>query len=391
MSWFRSTSSSRRAIAAALALCVGTAAAADRTEAARLTPAERQRVLRLSPLAAPPADPGNPVGDDDRAARLGQRLFFERRLSPRGVTCATCHDPARGFADGQPLSTGIVRGRRHTPTLWNVAFGRWYFWDGRADSLWSQALSPIESPTEMGGSRQAVADLVAADRALRRDYTAIFGEPTNDAEEIFANVGRALAAYERRLVSREAPLDRFVAALRRGASSAALSNSAVRGLKLFLGRGQCHVCHSGPNLSDGEFHNTGSLAPVGDQLADGGRYEGIVRLLASPHRRRDLPALLKQTPEMWGQFKTPTLRNVARTAPYMHDGRFATLREVLQFYSETAGKGPPTLQGERILRPAHFTGEEIDDLLALLEALTDESLPASLLHPPDDDEKLPGS
>lgn len=374
------------------------------------TESERQRILQLSPLGPPPADPSNSVADDIRAALLGQRLFFDTRLSSGNVSCATCHIPHHGFTDGVPIGKGIARGRRHTPSLWNVAYNRWYFWDGRADSLWSQALSPIENPTEMNGSRASIARLIADDPALRRDYEAIFGALSQSADDIasheenqdhsnvtnriFANTGKAIAAYERRLISQRSPLDRYADALRSGRTSTALSQAAQRGLQLFIGRGNCRLCHSGPNFTDGEFHNTGVPPASSGDRTDGGRYEGIPRLQAGEFSRQsrfsdsrtgaaaDLLRNVRRTPDTWGQFKTPTLRNVAQTAPYMHHGQLASLRDVLAFYSTVAGSVDQGPDGERILTPLHLTAQETDDLLAFLESLTDESLDPSLLDAP---------
>src|SRR5262249_10473588 len=144
-----------------------------------------------SPLGAPPVDPSNSVADDEGAARLGQRLFFDRRLSSGEVSCSTCHDPGHGFSDRKPVSEGVGQGRRHTPSLWNVAYNRWYFWDGRRDSLWSQALTPMESESEMGGTRLQVAHLVAADPELRGAYESVFG-PLPDVSDLarFPAAGR---------------------------------------------------------------------------------------------------------------------------------------------------------------------------------------------------------
>lgn len=390
---------------------------------------ERRRILELSPLGPPSGDPSNAVADDAAAARLGQRLFFEPRLSSGDVSCATCHVPTSGFTDGKQLSVGMGRGRRHTPSLWNVAYNRWYFWDGRADSLWSQSLSPIETDSEMAGDRLRAMRLLEDDPGLRAAYETVFG-PRPDLSDrnrfpaaahpvpgrpddprtlawtamqdgdraavdtVFTNLGKSIAAYERRLISRRAAFDQFVDALRAGRDDTAFSLSARRGLKVFIGRGQCRVCHGGPNFTDGEFHNTGVPALAQTGPADAGRHDGIALLLASPFnllgRNSDdrgpsagqLLRFLRKTPESWGQFKTPSLRNVARVAPYMHQGQLATLRDVLQFYSERAGSTDSGANGERILKPLHLTPGEIEDLLAFLESLTDEAIDPELMRAP---------
>jgi cytochrome c peroxidase len=382
---------------------------------------ERRRILELSPLGPPPADPSNAVADDDAAVILGQRLFLESRLSSGGVSCATCHVPHHGFTDAKQVSEGVGRGRRHTPSLWNVAYNRWWFWDGRTDSLWSQALAPIENGTEMAGDRLQAAHLISRDAGLREAYESVFGplpdltdpgrfptaghpvlgkpgDPRSVAwsgmteadrtivNRVFANIGKAIAAYERRLVSRHSKFDRFAEALRAGEDSAVLPIPAQRGLKLFVGRGQCRVCHGGPNFTDGEFHNTG--VPPLDETGrkDAGRYAGISLVLSNPFNLKgrfsddrsesagEKLSFLRVTPETWGQFKTPSLRNVALVAPYMHQGQLATLKDVVEFYSTRAGTVDPGSSGERILKPLHLSPSEIDDLVAFLESLTDDAL-----------------
>jgi cytochrome c peroxidase len=384
--------------AAVLAAAMAAAAPGGR---AGLTPEEVRRALQHSPLPPPPRDTSNARSEDAAAARLGQFLFFEKRLSGDGrFSCATCHDPARAFTDGRVLSAGVGAGRRHTPALWNVAYNRWFFWDGRADSLWSQALKPLESKDEMAGTRDAVYRLFRDDGRLRAAYEAIFGPLPEKADRaavnrVFVSVGKALAAYQRRIVSRNAPFDAFAEGLRSGdeARLAALSEPARRGLALFVGRGQCRTCHVGPNFTDGEFHDIG--VPEGPGLQpDPGRAEGITTLLADEFQAGGLfsddtqseaarsTAFLDRHSVARGQVKTPSLRHVALTAPYMHQGQMATLRDVIRYYSTLEGRRPPGPHDEKILAPLHLTEAEIDDLVAFLESLTGEPLPAELLHPP---------
>ena len=392
-------------------------------------PEEVRRLQRHSPVPQVPPDETNAVADDPAAARLGQALFFDARLSPGArVSCATCHDPAKSWTDGRSLSQGLETGSRNTLSLWNVGYNRWYFWDGRADSLWSQALKPMESPSEMGGSRLAVAWLVWSDPALRAAYTKLFGAPPDvearrlpragapsSAEpgpraawermadedraavnRVFVGVGKAIAAFERRLVSRRSPFDVFVEGLREGdpAKQAALSASAKRGLKLFLGRGNCHVCHAGPTFTDGEFHDTGVPPSGAVALPDIGRLAGIQVLLEddlgaggpwSDDRngpRAGLARYLAPRPEVAGQVKTPSLRNVALSAPYMHEGQLASLRDVLHYYSTLEGRRGLPAQQERILAPLQLSEQEADDLIAFLESLTDTGIAPALLRPP---------
>ncbi len=397
------------------------------------TPAEVELALELSPLPEPPPDPTNAWYEDPAAAALGQALFYDRRFSADGRTaCATCHDPSQGWTDGRRLAKALAFNPRNTMSLWNVAYNRWFYWDGRKDTLWSQALAPFEDPREHGFDRVALLRAIAADEDLAARYAAVFGplpdlsdgerfpdharpvpgEETHaharawaamapaDREEVdrhFARVGKAIAAFERQIVSRDAPFDRFVAALRGGdpAGFDALPESAQRGFALFVGEARCLVCHDGPNFTDGEFHS--NLFPAGEEGGDLGRPRGVRRLLADPFNassrhadddgatgRVKLAFPPRRQAHPPGEFKTPGLRNVARTAPYMHEGQVATLADVVRFYSTLEGAAQPGPEGERILRPLHLSEEQQADLVAFLEALTDESLPPELLGPPAD-------
>jgi cytochrome c peroxidase len=360
---------------------------------------EIKKIVKHSPLPAP-TDPTNKFLNNESAVRLGHLLFFDTRLSVNGkFACATCHDPAKGFADGKQLAEGLQKGRRHTPSLWNVAYNRWFFWDGRADSLWSQALHPLESEVEMGGSRQAVLRLLASDEHLRLEYVSCFGELPKEpiaVDRVIVNVGKAIAAYESRLISRRSPFDIFVEGLtsKDEKKKSMLSQAAQRGLKLFLGRANCRTCHMGPNFTDGEFHDT-RVPPLGDGAAtDAGRFTGVEELLRDPFnvmsqfsddrskRTRAKIEFLANTQENWGRFKTPTLRNTAQSAPYMHQGQFATLREVVEYYSTLDKALPAGHHAETILRPLFLSEQEVADLVAFLEGLTDVSIEPRLLQNP---------
>lgn len=423
----------RRAGFALAALALGLAAARSQSpQEVEFTPTEVRRLLQHTGLGEPPADPTNAWAAQERAARLGQRLFFDARLSANGqVSCASCHDPAQGFSDGKQLAEGLGKADRHSPSLWNVGFQRWYFWDGRADTLWGQAVQPLENPVEMGSSRTALARLIASDDALRGGYEEVFGalpaeldpstlpeharpvadDPAHEharawealaperraaVERVAVHAFKALAAYQRRLVSARSPFDVFAEGLRDGDASkrAALSPSAQRGARLFVGRANCRTCHTGPNFSDGEFHDIG-VAPLGGGRArDRGRFGGLERLLADPfnsagphsdardgEKARALSSLVVG-PQSWGEFKTPSLRNVARTAPYMHQGQFARLEDVVHFYSTLEGMLPAGHHAESILMPLDLSAEERLDLLEFLRGLSDEAVDPSLLGPP---------
>lgn len=418
---------------AALALALAAAAPPSPAQVIDFTERELQRIRQHSPLRALPADPTNAWADSPAAALFGQRLFFDTGLSRDGEqSCATCHVPEQDFTDGLVVAEGLAEGPRHTPALWNVAYQRWYFWDGRADTLWAQALQPIENPIELGGSRTAVARRIASDPTLRREYTAVFGplpdevltalpahalpapepgaeertehrawaalEPERQAavDRIFVHVGKAIAAYERRLTTRSSAFDDFVAGLSDGdpAKLARLSPAAQRGLRLFVGRGDCRTCHSGPLFSDGEFHDLGLPTPDGRPSDDGGRLDGLRRLLADPFNsagpHSDAPdgaraarlGRLALRGDLWGQFKTPSLRNVARTPPYMHAGQFATLDDVVDFYDTLARQRDLGHHREQVLVPLRLTAEERADLLAFLHSLSDDPVDPALLSPP---------
>jgi len=392
---------------------------------------EKAILAEMSPLGPVPPDPTNAVADDPRAARLGQFVFFDPRFSANGrVSCATCHDPALSFTDGKVIGEGMSQGERHTPSLWNVAYNRWFFWDGRADTLWSQATKPFESPSEIGGSRLTMAHSVFRDADLRQAYETVFGalpeltlasrfppegRPVPDQPDdpqhrawmsmrpddqtavtrVLVNVGKSIAAYQRRLVSRNSAFDRFVDAVGRNDAAGVEDYplAAQRGLKLFIGEGKCRLCHSGPNLTDREFHDTRLRTPDGAPPRDQGRYAGADKLLHDPFNARgefsdertgaaaEKLEFLANGPQNWGLFKTPTLRNAALTAPYMHLGQLATLRDVMDHYSRLPG-ATDTHHPERILVRLNLTDSQIDDLVAFLESLTDASLDQSLFRKP---------
>ncbi|MGC2411516.1 MAG: cytochrome c peroxidase [Stellaceae bacterium] len=421
------------ATAAGLIAILGAAAPVLNDDRALYTLDELARIYRRSPLGELPPAPTNRVADSAPGAALGQFLFFDRRLSANGeVSCATCHQPARGFTDGQALAKELAFDTRNTPSLLNAAFNHWFFWDGRADSLWSQALQPLENPHEIGGDRLHIAHLVATDAALGAAYERVFGKlpvladtgrfppharPDPDprsamarawqamapadrtaVNRVFSNLGKAIEAYERRLISGGSPFDTYVEGLRTGdlAKEAALSPAATRGLKLFAGAAHCAACHTGPSLSDGEFHNLG-LPLLPGEAPDHGRAAGIPLLRAdifngagpfsddpsgtAARRLQFLPPPRSQL----GAFKTPSLRNIALTAPYMHDGRFATLAQVLEFYAQGKPASHGRLVGTRevtLTLVPHLTTAQSADLVAFLLALTGAPPPPALTEPP---------
>jgi len=397
------------------------------------TPEELAAIYRHSPLPAVPPDPTNAYAENAGAARLGQFLFFDSHLSANGrVACATCHQPDRAFTDGRKLARGIAVGTRNAPSLLDVAFNHWFFWDGRADSLWSQALQPFENPREAGTDRLHIAHLIDGDPALRGAYGRIFG-PLPDLHDrerfpaharpdrnprlglerawvgmapadraavnrLYSNLAKAIEAYERELIDPGSAFDRYVAALRSGDSTQqnVLSPVAKRGLKLFVGAGNCELCHAGPTFSDGQFHNLG-LPVLDGEAADTGRAGGLGLLRADPFNgtgafsderdgaARSRIAYLPAPASQLGAFKTPDLRNVALTSPYMHDGRFATLAAVLEFYAQSKAASHARLVGQPETTAAlvpHLSERQRAELVAFLRTLTSAPLPDWLTRAP---------
>jgi len=371
--------------------------------------------LSLKNLAPPPADPSNSVADDPVAAAFGRKLFFDTRLSAQGrVACASCHQPGRYFTDGRGQARGIAATTRGAPTLLGASYNAWYFWDGRRDSQWSQALGPLENAREHGSSRTELARLVAIDPAYRATYQALFGSlpdladtrrfatragpsserAVNDAwnsmsgqdrnrvTRVFVNIGKSLAAYQRRLVPSPTRFDAYVEALRnndRPAMAVALNPREVAGLKLFIGKAMCVRCHNGPLFTDHDFHNIG-VPFARDLRLDWGRYQGVQKALqdefnclseysdADPSECTELRFVKTLKDETLGAFKTPTLRNVAATAPYMHSGQFTDLDTVLAHYNKTTASRKAAV-GHSDLLPINLTPRELTQLKAFLPAL----------------------
>ena len=284
--------------------------------------------------------------DDNQTTRprveLGRKLFFDPVLSvDRTVACASCHDPAHGFADAAPRAVGVEgrRGTRNAPSLLNRAYGRSFFWDGRTKTLEEQALEPIANPLEMGGRVSDVVARLRADAGYRAAFSAAYPDGVTAQ-----NLGRALAAFERTLLSGGSRVDRFQAG-----DLTALNDSQRVGLWLFESRGQCWRCHRGPNYTDEKFHNT-----------------GVAALQSQPDPGR---CAVTGDESDRGRFKTPGLRGVARTAPYMHDGSLATLREVVDYYNRGGGRATGL---DPAIKPLNLSSEDVGHLVDFLEALDGE-------------------
>lgn len=375
------------------------------------TPSEKAMLasLSLSSLEPLQPDPSNRFGDDSRAAALGKALFFDTRLSGNGkVSCATCHVPAKDFQDGVPLAHGVGTTARRTMPIVGTAHNAWYFWDGRASSQWEQALGPLESAVEHGGTRTQYAHVVG--EAYRGQYEAVFGAlpsltglsrnagPVADVaarqaweqiaparrdeiSRVYANIGKAIAAYERQLEPRPTRFDRYVDAELAGRphdGASTLTADEQAGLRLFIGKASCTNCHNGALLTDQHFHNTGIPASSASVTTDSGRTTGVKQALAGefsctsrysdakPDDCEELRFAVTDGNELVRAYKTPSLRNVANHAPYMHAGQFTTLDQVLAHYNSA----PAAPFGHSELKPLHLSPVELHQLAAFLQTLT---------------------
>jgi cytochrome c peroxidase len=381
------------------------------------------RSLWIGSLPPLPPDPTNRYSDDLEAAALGEKLFFDTRLSSNGqVACASCHLPELGFQDGTPLGQGVGTTNRRTMPIAGTAYSPWLFWDGRKDSQWAQALGPLESPVEHGGNRTLYTHLI--DQYYREDYEAIFGAlpelsdlPLNagpvadastqaswdamtpDSQEavtrVYANIGKAIAAYERLIMPGPARFDTYVEALLAGNTDPAasiLTQDEVAGLRLFIGEANCTQCHNGPLFTDNHFHNTG-VPSIPMLPEDMGRVSGAPQVQADefnclsqysdaePEDCAELRYMIAEGDELIRQFKAPSLRNVTERAPYMDTGQFATLEEVIAHYN----MAPAAPAGHSEIVPLNLSQEEMQQLVSFLGTLTGpiNADPAGMAAPAD--------
>ena len=276
---------------------------------------------------------------------LGKLLFFDGRLSKDGaVSCAFCHNPGTGFADARQFSIGVEGGvgGRQAPTVINTAFNHLQFWDGRARSLEEQAIGPIHNPIEMAETHENVVAKLGKIKGYQQQFRRVFGTDVN-----LQGIAEAIAAYERTVISTNSAFDKYVAG-----DQKAMDDAAVRGMVLFRGKARCILCHGGPNFTDNQFHNLG-VPQVGGLKEDLGRYN------------------VTKAEKDKGAFKTPTLRSVTDTAPYMHDGAFKALEEVVDFLDQGGGANPNL---SPLVKKLGMTAGEKADLLAFLKALTGEAM-----------------
>lgn len=373
--------------------------------------AEKKTIASLSLAALPPipADPTNKAVGNTTAMALGATLFFDLRLSRDGtVACSTCHQIGSQFQDSLPRAQGLATTNRRTMPLAGVAWSPWMFWDGRRDSLWAQALTPLEDAREHGGNRAGYAHFIADN--FRDRYERIFGpmpdlshvsaaasplgnpaekaawaampEADRDAvNRVFADMGKMIAAFERSLVPKETRFDRFAAALAAGKKpnpDAKLTDDEIAGLELFIGKGQCVRCHNGPRFTDDHFHNTGVPAVTG-LPEDLGRETAVAQVAADPFNCLgkysdagpqacgELRFMVTDPAVLRRAYKTPSLRGVATRPPYMHAGQFETLEAVLDHYS----KGAPSPSGHNEVEPLKLGNDNRKALIAFLKTLTE--------------------
>ncbi len=363
---------------------------------------EIRLIQRHGPWPAPwTRDVSNRVSGKPEAIAFGERLFFEPALSTtNSVSCATCHVPDKNWADGRKLGVALGEMDRNTPSVLNVRYQRWFGWDGANDNLWSQSVRPLLDAKEMGASGRHVAQLVRGDPDLACRYRKVFARaPLPDDEMLMIDVGKALAAFQETLITSRTLFDDFRDAVMRNdwKAAAGYPENARRGARIFMGKGNCSLCHFGPNFSNGEFHEIGIPIVKKSGGIDWGRYQGIKSLRASRFNllgayNDDRTKATGQStrfvdlaPQTFEQFKAPGLRNVALSAPYMHNGHLATLRDVVKHYSEinvtllhqahiyagdVTAEAVPT---DNVLQPLKLSDQEISDVVAFLETLSERA------------------
>jgi cytochrome c peroxidase len=339
--------------------------------------------LWLESLPDLPVDSSNAVADDPVAADFGRQLFFDSRLSANGgIACATCHQIERRFTDGLQKGQAIGTTDRHTPSIVGSAYSPWQFWDGRRDSQWAQALAPLEDANEHGSNRTDVVRLITTDSDYRPIYESLFGTLPDalftNAELLntaFANVGKSIAAFERTLMPTPSRFDEYVTALVNDYEinqEQLLNDEELAGLRLFIGDANCTQCHNGPLFTNHEFHNTGLINFPGD-VPDKARVAGVQEVLANefnclgpysddPARHCAELEFARTGVDLIGAIKTPSLRNLENTAPFMHKGQLATLAAVLDHYNEA----PDAMIGHNEAKPLGLSRRELRQIEAFL-------------------------
>jgi cytochrome c peroxidase len=405
------SSTSRLLVGLGLTMIVAVTIGNVRHRTSKWTPAELETLRSLSLRSLEPLepDPSNRYADDPRAAQLGRDLFFDTRLSGNGkVSCATCHVVTQDFQDSKPLGDGVGRTARRTMPIAGTAHSPWLFWDGRTDSQWAQALGPLESAVEHGGTRAQYAHVVAdqyrkqyeevferlpdltsvprraspvADSSARAAWSRMRDDQKHQVSRVYANIGKAIAAYERRIEPGVSRFDRYVAAeltRARHTAESSLTTDEESGLRLFVGRARCVTCHNGARLTDDHFHNTGVPVPVVSLPVDSGRTVGVRQVVsgefnctspysdAKPEDCEELRFAVTSGGELVRAYKTPSLRNVSSRPPYMHAGQLASLDEVIAHYAAA----PRAPFGHSELVPIRLSPNERRQLIAFLGTLS---------------------
>lgn len=323
---------------------------------------------KLEPLGPVPIPADNPMTPEK--IELGRMLYFDPRLAgDSSLSCAKCHDPAKGFSNGLQMSDAYpgTKHWRHVPTVLNAAYLRHQFWDGRADSLEAQAIGPIAAPIEMNQNYTHLVEKLSGIPWYRDQFKKVFKSDVN-----MDNLAKAIAAFERTIVSKPGPVDKFLSG-----DKTALTDYQKKGMDLFTGKANCIACHHGAALSDGEFHTTGvpeieELKTETDRIATrhffatDQKYPNPRRVNADYGRE-----FITKSQSDRGRFKTPSLRELVHTAPYMHNGAFETLDDVIEFYMNGGGDHP---NKDPLLRPFELTDQEFDQLREFLEALSSPSI-----------------
>lgn len=336
------------------------------------------------PLATTKDETNRFSGDDD-AIKLGEKLFFDPALStPADFSCASCHDPDLNFTDGQPIAAAMDIGSRNTPSIFNSRFQHWYGWAGSVDTLCGASLRAILNPVEMAGSADTIAAYIDRTPSLKDPVQEIVGASWRDASDPdkLVYTAKILAAYVETLVSKPSDFDHFRDALKSNNIEKinAYPDSAKRGLKIFVGEGNCSLCHFGSLFTNLDFSDIGIPHFIKPGIVDKGRYQGIKELKSSPYSslssysddQTEKSSILARHVTLrhqnWGEFKVPSLRSVSKTPPYMHNGSLDTLKDVINHYSELDEERLHT-DGVAILRPLHLTDAQKSDLLTFLKSL----------------------
>jgi len=348
------------------------------------------------------------LSGNTKAISFGYFLFNTKELSQNNnISCALCHKPTNNWTDGKKLS---IKGRMNTPTLWGVANQNWYFWNGRADSTWSQVALVIENKNEHNLSKIGLVQKVIRSVELLNLYEDLFGTlhvsknikeadecasnnslvekcvqawgelhkaDIKQVNEIFLNIAKSIAAYIETIEPPKTKFDDFLDSLQNSRKSSTYSSTEVSGIRIFIGKGRCSICHSGRYLRDGEFHDV--RIPSSSSKIKAARYNGVKQLLDYEFNllslHNDFPNKLKHTQYVrpnqvdWAAFKTPTLRMISKTAPYMHQGQINTLEEVIDHYSEFKDASPANHHTESFLTPLFLSAKEKSDLVAFLKTL----------------------